>query len=242
MVRSFRNMLLAAIPLLAILLETPPASAGDTAALNVLGFSADGGIFAFEEYGTQDGSGFPYANRFYIDTKTDRFLAGTPIRVRLDDEAAGLDQARRQAKTLGQKIVSDEVLAANQGFTAAFNAVTEVNADPARIVAYPLPVFPPVGEPIELRLEEIAMPDAERCYDLGELKGFRLLKTEQGDTVTLHADASVPKSRGCATGYRLAGLQVLGPYEIKAFAVLVAVRSLGFEGPDYRWLAVTGQP
>ena len=40
------------------------ASAGDTATPQVLGFSADGKVFAFEEYGIQDGSGFPYANRF----------------------------------------------------------------------------------------------------------------------------------------------------------------------------------
>ena len=26
-----------------------------------------------------------------------------------------------------------------------------------------------------------------------------------------------------------------------SFAVLVAVRSFGFEGPDYRWIAVTGR-
>jgi len=57
-----------------------PALAGDTAEINVLGFSADGSIFAFEEYGVQDGSGFPYANRFYIDTASDKFLPGTPVR------------------------------------------------------------------------------------------------------------------------------------------------------------------
>jgi hypothetical protein len=40
------------------------AQAGDAAKLDILGFSKDGGVFAFEEYGVQDGSGFPYANRF----------------------------------------------------------------------------------------------------------------------------------------------------------------------------------
>ncbi|MGE6786024.1 DUF2259 domain-containing protein, partial [Ensifer adhaerens] len=36
-----------------------PALAGDYAALQPIGFSADGNVFAFEEYGVQDGSGFP---------------------------------------------------------------------------------------------------------------------------------------------------------------------------------------
>ena len=59
-------------PALQSLAPWPAASAraGDVAELEILGFSDDGGVFAFEEYGVQDGSGFPYANRYYIDTAT----------------------------------------------------------------------------------------------------------------------------------------------------------------------------
>ena len=64
-------------------LPVAPGFAGDAAQLEILGFSKDGGVFAFEEYGVQDGSGFPYANRYYIDTTTDTFVKGTPVRVRL---------------------------------------------------------------------------------------------------------------------------------------------------------------
>jgi len=71
--------------------------AGDVARLEILGFSHNGAVFAFEEYGVQDGSGFPYANRYYIDTASDSFVKGTPIRVRLDDESATIDAARRGA-------------------------------------------------------------------------------------------------------------------------------------------------
>ena len=69
----------------ALLLLSVAARAGDMATVQILGFSDDGGIFAFEEYGVQDGSGFPYANRYYIDTANDTFLHGTPVRERLDD-------------------------------------------------------------------------------------------------------------------------------------------------------------
>jgi predicted secreted protein len=73
----------------AIALSVPvcslPANAGSISELEILGFSADASIFAFEEHGIQDGSGFPYANRFYIDVATDGFVAGTPIRVRIDE-------------------------------------------------------------------------------------------------------------------------------------------------------------
>ncbi|TIL61031.1 MAG: hypothetical protein E5Y89_28055, partial [Mesorhizobium sp.] len=50
--------------LLAQLATVATAGAGDVAELEILGFSKDGGVFAFEEYGVQDGSGYPYASRY----------------------------------------------------------------------------------------------------------------------------------------------------------------------------------
>lgn len=224
-------------------LTAVPAIAGDTAELNVLGFSADGKVFAFEEYGVQDGSGFPYANRFYIDTATDKFLPGTPIRVRLDDEAAELDAARAQAASKAQAIVTDAILADNRGYLVAANAVTEESADAFNILANPRPVFPPVDEPVAFKLEETSVPIPEGCADIGETKGFRLIMTHPaGPSKTLHDDQSIPASRACPQGYRLGGLQTFYPQSSSpVFAVIIAVRGFGFEGPDYRWLAVTGK-
>src|SRR5262245_47503462 len=122
------------------------AEAGDAAQLNILGFSRDGAIFAFEEYGVQDGSGFPYANRFYIDTATDSFLARTPVRVRIDDENASIDAARDKARRDGEATTSltDAELGTNRGNTVAFNPVTELSADPFRVMVNPRPVFPAI--------------------------------------------------------------------------------------------------
>ena len=53
----------------------------------------DGEIFAFEEFGVQDGSGFHFSTIYVIDTDTDSWAPGTPIRVRIDDETAPLSQA-----------------------------------------------------------------------------------------------------------------------------------------------------
>ena len=61
-------------------------AAGDFADREIFGFSPDGGTFAFEEFGVQDGSGFPYATIYVIDTAKDAWVSGTPIRVRIDDE------------------------------------------------------------------------------------------------------------------------------------------------------------
>ena len=221
------------------------AAAGDMAEIAILGFSADGSVFAFEEYGIQDGSGFPYANRYYIDTATDRHVDGTPLRVRIDDESAGLDDARRQAREAGERIVSDAELAAHRGWTAGWNAITELSADPHRMAVNPRPVMPPIDGALEFRLREIAMPQPERCRDLGDVVGFGLTRIGlvQGETArTIHEDGSVPTSRGCPLGYRIGGVQTFHPQAgPPVFAVLIAVRIFGFEGPDHRWMAVAGR-
>lgn len=218
------------------------AFAGDFAALNILGFSDDGAVFAFEEYGVQDGSGFPYANRFYIDTSTDQFISGSPIRVRIDDETADVAQARSTAAAQGQSIIADTAL--NAGYLAGFNAITEASADPARMSVNPRPVVPPIDAPIEFRLTEKQFAPSGSCDGIQDVSiGFTL--TQIGiapgqEARTLHDDASVPSSRNCPLGYRLGGVHTYYPEAGQpVYAVTIAVQSFGFEGPDYRWMAVT---
>ena len=235
-----------AFAMLGFFLPGTAAVAGDTAELNILGFTPDGGIFAFEEYGVQDGSGFPYANRYYIDVDGDSFVAGTPIRVRIDEEMPTPEAARAEARAQGEAIVPDAELAQNRGTTAGANPVTELSADPFRMAVNPRPVFPAIDDPLEFRLTEIPVPMPERCADLGgEIVGFRLVRIEPvpgGTTSLLNEDDSVPASRGCPLGYRIGAVQTFFPAgAAPAFAVLIAVRSFGFEGPDHNWMAVTGR-
>ncbi|MEO3999079.1 DUF2259 domain-containing protein [Mesorhizobium sp. CAU 1732] len=223
-----------------------PAFAGDAAELNILGFLEDGSVFAFEEFGIQDGSGFPYANRFYIDTASDSFVAGTPIRVRIDDEGATLQDARDEAYKRGQTIAIDRELAANRGVTAAHNPITELSADPHRVMVNPRPVVPPVDKPVEFRLEEMTLETPENCQGFGDTKGFRLKRIAlepEAQTELVHEDTSaVPTSRRCPLGYSIGAVQTFFPAEgDPLYVVLVAVRSVGFEGPDHRWIAVPGK-
>jgi predicted secreted protein len=233
------------LAILTAALGVQPAMAGDTAQVDILGFSADGGIFAFEEYGIQHGSGFPFANRFYIDTATDTYIAGTPIRVRIDDESATLEDARSQARDQGQSVALDAELEAHRGWTAGWNAITELSADPHRMEVNPRPVVPPIDTPLEVRLREIPMVQPERCRDLGDIVGFGLVRVAlmpDETPRTLHEDETVPASRGCPLGYRIGGVQTFFPEGGRpVFAVLIAIRSFGFEGPDHHWMAVVGR-
>lgn len=231
--------------LAASLVGLTSAMAGDVANLEILGFSANGGIFAFEEYGELDGSGDAYANRFYIDTASDTFVAGSPIRVRLPDDIGAIGQARAQARAAGEKIVPAAVLEANRGHLAGFNAVTEISADPYRMLVNPRPVYFPVDPPLEFRLEEFPVVAPEGCENMGDIVGFRLLRIDAlpgGTTKVVHEDKTVPASRSCPDGYRIGAIQTwITDNGEPVFAVMLSVRKMGFEGPDFRWIAVTGK-
>lgn len=222
-----------------------PAIAGDAAELNVLGFSQNGRVFAFEEFGVQDGSGFPYAHRFYIDTSTDKFLSGTPVRVRIEDENASVSTARAEAKRKGERVIPDAVLAANRGQTVGANALGELNADKGRIVVNPRPVFPPIDDPLEFRVEAMSVEVPARCRDFIDIVGLRVLRLRALDgapTEALHIDGAIPLSRGCPTGYGVAAVQTAYPASGEpVFALVIAVERIGFEGPDHRYIALTGR-
>ncbi len=226
-------------------LTVTPALAGEASTLNILGFSADGGVFAFEEYGIQDGSGFPYANRFYIDTESDTFLPGTPIRVTLeaDGDPGALSEAREDARAQGQAVITDEALAANAGLTVGYSPFTELSADPHRMAVNPRPVTPPIDGVLELQLTEFQTTAGDICSGLSEtMAGFRLVRVDPAPgarTDLLHEDTTIPASRRCPLGYRIGAVQTFFPEAgSPVYVVMIQVRSLGFEGPDHRWIAI----
>ena len=227
--------------LLALFALVSPATAGDFAERQILGFSPDGQYFAFEQFGVQDGSGFPYADIFIIDTATDSWLTGSPYRVLLKDERAELSWARKEGVVRAGNTLK-KLGISKPGRLLASNPPAELSADPHRITVNPRFAVPPVNEPWTYRLEEIPL-NLPRCQDLlgGPAKGYRLtVQPFKGETKILHADTAIPKSRGCPMRYALSDI-VLHEQDSgrRVFAVLISVYSFGFEGPDRRFIAVT---
>ena len=223
------------------------ATAGDIAQFQSLGFSADGRIYAFEEYGIQDGSGFPYSNLYFIDTQTDRFLPETPVKTRLDDEQVPLSKVRRQSLRAAQGLIDTYDFSSNPGALAAFNPLTELGPGATEIRYLAFPAAPPVGKPYTLRLEELPLPVPANCREvIDKAAGFQLRMTEndgQPAADVVHADDAIPASRGCAIGYRLGGVVTFAPRQGSAVHMaLVHVLSYGFEGNDGRWIAVPVHP
>ena len=230
---------------LALALAAASARAADAAEAEVIGF-ADG-LFAFEEYGRQDGSGFPYTNIYVIDTATDAWVDGTPIRVRIDDEGATLADARTQAAARLEAEFGDAFENA-RSVTLAHSPLGEVEADPVRLAFAPvLPALPLGGhEPryvarLELYYTET---ETENCvtYIGDRPMGFRLIvEREGGGSAVLSEDTVVPRSRGCPITYRISRVVVPDEWPPERMAVLLSVFTPGFEGAQRRFIAVTGR-
>lgn len=235
--QSATRFLVTAASLLAL---ATSALAGDYADREILGFSPDGATFAFEEYGIQDGSGFPYSNIYVIDIDRDAWLDGTPIRVRLENDAARLDEARAQARKQAQPFL-DKYEVSVPGVLAVSNPETELSADPYSVRFLTNPYIRSDDRIWTLTLTGIPLPETGKCENLGPVKGFRLvLSSAQGLSRVLHEDKGLPASRGCPQDYAIADVLLYSPERDEPVLVaLLRGYSQGFEGPDGRFLAVT---
>ena len=79
----------------------------------------------------------------------------------------------------------------------------------------------------------------------GPVQGFALTLTDSaGNAAEIYRDASVPASRGCVSDYRIHA--VLSPFPLGISAsplvAVISVYSLGFEGPDRRFVIVPVAP
>lgn len=219
------------------------ALAGDRALLNAIGYSEDGRYFAFEEFGVQDGSGFAYSNIYLIDLAEDKWVEGSPYRVRSEEEMTPLHVIRAQA--------ASEAFADLEAYgivtpadMIAFQAEGEPEIDQTSI-EFNVPGFmgpAPRDDMYEIALEIFKAPSTEPCVDyMGqEPMGFAVNLTDlQGNTDRVYEDGHIPKSRGCPITYRpTAVFMPFQSYNLDHAVLLVSVWAHGFEGPDRRFIVV----
>lgn len=219
------------------------ALAGDRALLNAIGFSEDGRYFAFEEFGVQDGSGFAYSNIYLIDLEQDKWVKGSPYRVRSEDEMTPLQGIRAEAARLayadldayGIHLPADMI---------AFQGDGEPDIDNTRL-AFNLPGYmgpAPRDEMYEVSLDIFKAPAARHCVDYvgEEPMGFAVDLTDiNGDVNRIYADQRIPDSRRCPVTYRPTAVFVpFQSYNLDHAVLLVSIWAHGFEGLDRRFIVV----
>ena len=71
-----------------------------------------------------------------------------------------------------------------------------------------------------------------------------LVADEAGNSAEIYRDASVPASRGCVSDYRIHAILSPFPAGMSAspMVAVIGVYSLGFEGPDRRFVTVPVAP
>lgn len=244
-----RSVVLAASVLLAASLTATAALAGDAASFNPLGFSEDGRYFAFEEFGIQDGSGFPYANLTILDVTEDKWAAGSPFRIRLEEDGSTLAEARDAAR-LAAAPHFDSLEIEAPALTVALDGDGEPAGDGSAMTFGKPGYGLDVPQDIATLTLTTTLPDySGPCvadYGFDPPVGYTLALDAPSGVTTLHEDVAVPASRGCTVAYRLYG--VFAPYEWAwrglAPVAVISVFTNGFEGPDRRFIAlpIAGYP
>lgn len=248
--------------MLAIAATAPGALAGDGSAIHILGFSADGRYFAFEQYGEQDGSGTLHSSITAVEIAGDRPVKGMPFTAVMDPDnpALGKEPRDKQLSDIRGRAAADAAALLQQlGISGAGTQVAAVLASRSRFLLGPEQVraaqkavittipLPPerFGNDTRLVLREfdIALP---RCKDLvaGEHpNGFGLTLERKGrPTIHLSRDQTIPAARGCPEKYGIAEAHALHlPDGSIALATVIQYFYTAFEGPDRRFLVVTGR-
>ena len=93
----------------------------------------------------------------------------------------------------------------------------------------------------DLTLKSIATKTKECAYAEEDHKIFMLdlsvYDRERQRTISLQKDASLPASRGCPINYAIQHVYLYEDY----IAVFINTYHMGFEGPDMRYMVVTGK-
>ncbi len=223
------------------LMLAAPAMAGDRALIDFIGFSEDGQYFAFEEFGVQDGSGFPYSNIYVLDVSADSWVDGTPVRVRLDDEGASQEEARSEAAGEAAEVLADLGIVAPVDIIA-MNADGELGDGLSLSFGQPGYLPNDVEGELTLGLSTFSADSPTDCESFsGEpANGLILTLTGPDGEDEIYSDGDVlPESRGCPSVYRIYAV-VAPPYAAppEGHVAIIATYPFGFEGPDRRFIAI----
>ena len=220
------------------------AQSADVANRALLGFSPEGRYFAMEEYGVQDGSGFPYSTIYIIETKKNSWVKGSPFRALIKDETASLQQAREQAAGLAKDFLEKHDIK-HPGQLLAHNPVTELGTQRDFVMVAPGAAPFLTKHALAFSVAPVPLP-TKRCQDYGpeSQQGYALSLKRVGGRPgappqLLYKDKRIPTSRGCPKRYAISDVvRFVKTADAKEalYIIILQVFTYGFEGDDGRYL------
>jgi hypothetical protein len=231
----------------ALVLATVPLIlfAGDEATLDFMGFSEDGAYLMFEQFGWFDGSGFPYSEIIFVDVVNNSFV-GAPVYVTLNEEEWEKSASECAIEQAEGRIIDLDIIMGNKGFHVISQPRGEPYVDPHRAL------FSNTDLPLDslgkyfqcvLTLTEIECSETTSIdMDFGPPKMLELsigipdLQEEQ----ILQRDTRLPKRRGHVLSYHISDVYLYRRADANYIAVFISYMTPGFEGPDVRYMVVTG--
>jgi predicted secreted protein len=247
-------LILRALVLIAAAVFASPSDAGDAAARRIIGFSPDGKFFAFEQFTNIYDDDASFSEIFIIDTATDRYVSGTPVKVLLRD-VEGVEEKSRADTAKATKPIVDQLKIGEAGTyvagkpSMALDEVGIYQMDPeplAKSLAFKLSD----GRAAKLVLADKPMGTA-MCEGYGgrstparaKAAGLRLTLEVAGQPPSvMQDDKTLPKGRRCAAAYGIAEAHLFNaPDGTVTLAALVefADNHDYHAGPNRRFLAVT---
>jgi predicted secreted protein len=218
-----------------------PAAAADRAMLNVLGYSEDTSLFAWEEYGVGDASGAPYVHLHVITLTDGKEAEGSPFEIK-GEEGDPLFGARAAAREAAAPLLDKITDAADPVVLVGDGLPLEAGDE----VHFGLPGTGMMGQfygDFTIKLRRIELPSAaEICaqVDLGQTTGFAVTVTDENRSEEIYADAgTLSEARGCPVHQRIYAVYIpYGDSLLGSAVLMVSEYTLGWEGQDRRFIAL----
>lgn len=242
------------LALLGLAALASPAAAGDAAALRVIGFSPDGTVFVFEQYTMIYEDEAAFSEYFFIDTRTDRYLSGTPIKILLrDDDGNDEKKSREEAAAKAAPLIEEHKITqpgtrheGKASMTLDEIGIYQMDTKPlAKAQAFTLPD----GRKAQLAVTQRPLGKA-LCDGAGgrgvkgkvAVAGLKLTLVLDGKPMVLQEDRKLPEARRCVSAYGIADtyLHAAPDGTVTIAAMIETVDNHDYHaGPNRRFIAVT---
>lgn len=212
--------------------------ANDAATLEFIGFSGDGRYFAWEQYGVQDGSGFPWSE--ITIQETDGGAVAESFLCVLEDES--LEGGDARAACLAEASGALSLLSAGEwlpGVRCIHHPPTDLGEYPSGVrfcSTFHSPGYRTGDYGLSLHTVEVAGSDMEEWLGVAPvLLEVRFTDMETGTVQVIERETAQDERWAYTFSYSVSDVWCL---EDRFFAAALDSRKAGFEGADLRYRLV----